>query len=260
MPASAPRPEDLQFDIAVVCALDLEAAAMAKLLRQRQRLTAHRFVVEFGRVGDLRLGVVRGGPTPGRIAAAADALIDVHRPRLVLCAGFAVALEPELRAGDVAVPTELADSSGTGLPVPAELLGVLRAAATAPANRLVSVPRWPRRRRDKEQLARRSAAQLADTSSFALQQACQARETACGTIRVIVDPADRDAVPETLAVFAEEPGFRAGAAVGAFLHGAGRLGTIWKLRDQARRHAKRLAETVEALVPRLPHILRGAPG
>lgn len=80
----------------VVFALGIEAAGLEALLRNDDR----------------HVVIVRSGPGRQRAAAATEALLDEHRPAVVVSAGFAGGLDPKLRRGDIVVADRILDESG----------------------------------------------------------------------------------------------------------------------------------------------------
>ncbi len=251
MPNQTPA-ADRSLDVGIVCALEIEAEPIVRRLNGRRSTAAHRFELEEGSLGGLRVGVVRTGTTAGRLRAAAEALAFVHRPRWVIAAGFAVALSDRVRRGDILLATELVNAEGRRLSIDLRLPAGTSGSPPVCSGTLVSVRPWPRRSREKRALGERTAALAADLQSFALADFCAENKIRFLAVRVITEDLASDTGPESLAIYNPSRSYRTGAALGAFLSGAGRTSRIWKLRGAAKHQADRLAAVLADLVPRLP--------
>lgn len=109
--ASAPR-------VAVVAALEREVAPFVKGWPQRLREYDGRNFRVFEKEG---CAVVAGGVGAEAARRAAEAVIQLYHPRLLISAGFAGALDPTLPVGHALTPREIIDAgdgsrmdSGTG--------------------------------------------------------------------------------------------------------------------------------------------------
>ena len=245
------RQSDPTVDVGIVCALDLEAEPIAKRLKRRRRTAGHRFDLEEGVLGGVRVGVIRTGMKQGGLRAAAEALVLVHRPRWVIAAGFAVGLADDIQAGDIILPTELVNEASRRLAVDLRLPADPCDPPTARAGCLLSLRAWPRRSADKRALGARTGAIAADLQSFTLAEFCAKRGLRFLAIRVLTETVASDPGPESLAVYNPSRSYRTGAAVGAFLSGSGRASRIIKLRSAARKNAGRLAAILCEILPQL---------
>lgn len=239
-------------DIAVVCALELEAAPLVRRLRGRRKTIGNRFVLVEGVVAERRVAVAWTDAPTKRLSDAADALLFTHKPRWLVAAGFAVGLDDAARTGDIVLASEVADEAGNCLNVGIRLATDDAGAPGTHAIRLVSTARWPHSIAEKHELHVRTGAVAADSQSFSLARICAEQQTKFLAIRVLADDCSRDAAPELLAVYHPSAKFRWGAAVGALLRGTGRATKVWKLRSAAKRHAERLADYIVQVLPRLP--------
>jgi adenosylhomocysteine nucleosidase len=104
VPLSGSNPAE---KIAIVAALEREV----DLLVKEWRVSIHEFEGrEFRFFESKRMTVVCGGIGAVAARGAAEAAISVYRPNLVVSAGFAGALEPNLRVGDVVIPRWVIDA------------------------------------------------------------------------------------------------------------------------------------------------------
>jgi adenosylhomocysteine nucleosidase len=244
---SAARPV---IDVAVVCALEMEAVPLIKRLRKTRRIIASSFVLDHGMIGDRGIAVMRPSGVK-RVAAASEALLDVHRPRWLISAGFAVGLSERVQRGDVMLASELVDGSSSRLAMEPPAIQLVQLPRVH-AGRLLSVAKVPRLGRRKIELGEQTGAVAADVYSFALARACARRGVSFLALRIIVDDVAADAPPESLAVYHPSRSFRAGALAGAFLSGTGRAANVRRIRSTARQSAERLAEVLCQVLPRLP--------
>jgi hypothetical protein len=232
----------LHVDVVVVCSRQLELSALSSLVRRPRRLVARRFSVTVGEFGPLSALLLC---LPQRRADAAEsigAVLAAHRPKWLVCGQLAVALDPSLSAGTILYAAEVANEAGQLI----ECSGsVGRRPGTASIDgRLVTVRRWPRSAAAKRQLAERTGALAADTAAWLLGRSAQAASVPFAAVAVVVESAEVDSPPESLAVYGPTGSYRAGAVLGASLHGIGRLGTVWKLRAEAKAYAEQLAQAV----------------
>src|SRR5262245_10047253 len=107
-PAPAPSPAD----VGVVAALAVEVGFLTDKLSQARQYTGPRFTVHEGECAGKLVALTVVGM--GREAARRGTrlLIDGHRPRWVVSAGFGGALNPELRRFAVVLPSEVMDREG----------------------------------------------------------------------------------------------------------------------------------------------------
>jgi nucleoside phosphorylase len=239
-------------DVAIVCALDLEADAIVRHLRRHKKTIGSGFTITCGTLSSRPVAVVRSEPGRKRIAAAADAVLHVHRPRCLIAAGFAIGLDATLRRGDVLVASEIVNDAGDREPISDTAVAVATRVAGANIGRLVSVSSLPRTVSAKRELLAKTVAVAADQQSMTLARISSERGVRFLAVRVLVDDATRDAAPESRAVYHPSASFRAGGVVGALMSGSGHVSRIWKIRAEAKRHANRLAEFLARLVPSLP--------
>lgn len=252
MPAASPRPIDRTIDVAVVYALELEAAPLVKRLRRRRKTIGDRFVVVEGTLGSRRVAVVQIGTKGKRFAAAADAVLFAHRPRWVIAAGFAAGLSDHVHVGAIVLANELANESGGRLAVDIHPWPSADAGPGVCIGRMLSTGSWQLTAAERRQLGRRTGAIATDVQSFTLAKLCAEQRTRFLAIRVVTHDASADFEPGERGVYSPSRSYRAGVLVGAFLSQAGRAGKIWKLRGAARQFAERLGAFLAGVLKRLP--------
>src|SRR3954465_7888039 len=95
--APAPAPAD----IGVVAALSIEVAPLLARMERVRKYAGPRFSVVEGECAGKLVAVVLTGTGRARAQRGAEVLLDGHRPRWIISAGFGGALDPTLRRNEV---------------------------------------------------------------------------------------------------------------------------------------------------------------
>jgi adenosylhomocysteine nucleosidase len=182
-------------DPCVLFALRREAQPFYREFRRQQRFPAATCRAHFCGPSWLTVLVLETGAGFQRSITALNWLLnkpsfsDVpYRPRLVLSAGFAGALQESLQVGDVLLATEVVDPEGHCWPTtwPGELPpGEWR--PPLHRGRLLTMPRLVSRPEDKQTLGRRHQAAVVDMESAVVARLCSARGIPFGCVRVVSD-------------------------------------------------------------------------
>ena len=107
----------VRADIGLVCALPLELAAFLSRCQHVKKYTGGSFTFRGGLYDGIRIAVVESGPGQSRAARATQALLDAHSPKWIISTGFAGALKPELKTGDLVVANCIVTTSGDELTI-----------------------------------------------------------------------------------------------------------------------------------------------
>jgi adenosylhomocysteine nucleosidase len=124
-----------------------------------------------------------------------------YRPKLVLAAGFAGALRPGLRVGDLVLATELADDRGNVWP--ATWPGELPPGEWRPPlhrGRLLTAPALVGDPGQKQQLGQRHDALAVDMEAATVARVCARHEVPFGCLRAISDEAGTPLSPQLVEV------------------------------------------------------------
>lgn len=140
-----------------------------------------------GSVASAEIVVALTGIGPAAAARAAQALVRRSEPAAVLSSGFAGALRPDLRRGDIIVPELVTDQADT-FSCDVSLLPPHGSSGL----KLVSVNRILVTAGDKHALRQRTGAAAADMESAAIARVCRERKIAFAVARVISDEAAED--------------------------------------------------------------------
>ncbi len=240
-------------DIGIVCALPIEMSTFLARCDHVRKYTGSNFVFRGGRYDGIRIVVVESGTGQARARRATHALIDAHSPKWVLSCGFAGALAPNIRVGDVVVPNSIVDGQ--------EQILMIDVGFPANANQGIHIGRLlthdviVRLVTEKQQFAARHQAIAVDMESLAVAQVCRERGVRFLGVRVISDDLSHDLPAEVLSLMGPTGTTRVGAAMAAILSRPSSVTDMWKLRKSALIAAKRLATFLDGVVVQLYNAL-----
>jgi adenosylhomocysteine nucleosidase len=247
MPAApAPAPAD----IGIVAAMSVEVGFLLDRLAKVRKYAGPRHSVVEGECGGKLVALVIAGLGRENARRGAEILLDGHRPRWVVSAGFAGALNPEFSRLDVALAEEVIDLDGhryaIDVSVPPDAPG-----PRVRTGRLLTVDQIVRTAAEKAELRREYEADLVDMETSAVAALCSARSVRFLSIRVISDDAQVDLPPEIAALMTRSGSYRVGAALRAIWHRPSSLKDFWALHEHAQEAADRLAAFTAAAIARL---------
>jgi adenosylhomocysteine nucleosidase len=182
-------------EVAIVVALEREVRPLIRDWPSQEREHAGRRF-RFFEKGEAVL--VCGGIGPEAARRATEAIIALYQPSVVESAGFAGALEPGLRIGDIVEPRQVIDA-GDGS----------RSETGVGSGTLVSFG-WIAGRDQKVKLARAFAAQAVDMEAAAVARGAEAHGLPFRALKVISDEAEF-AMPATEKFVGVDGQFRTGA-------------------------------------------------
>jgi len=240
-------------DVGLVFALSIESGCLVDMLRQVHVTRGDGFIVRLGRYGSRDVVLVESGPSGHRAAKAAHAMIDAHRPRFVVSAGFAGGLSPQARRQDLVVATSLLNVIGSEITLdPANLVPWLDEVPNLHCGRLLTFDRVVRLREEKQELGRRNDALAVDMESFAVAEVCRERSVAFLAIRAISDTVD-DELPRDIGKLLSQRSFagQLGAAIGSVLRRPAAVKDLFNLHQNALASSSRLARFLGMLIERL---------
>ncbi len=246
-------PAPIAVDVGIVAALALEVGFLIDQLSQVRKYAGPRHTVIEGHCAGKLVAVVVAGM--GREAArrGAELLLAGHRPRWLLSAGFAGALDPALPRYAIVMPNEVIDRDGhrytIDVAVPPPEQGSNPRIASG---RLLTVDRIIATAAEKAELRRAYAADLVDMETSAVAALCSERGVRFLSIRVISDEAQVDLPAEVVALLTHSGSYRVGAALRALWHRPSRIKDFWALHEHAQEAADRLARFTVAALERLP--------
>jgi adenosylhomocysteine nucleosidase len=165
------------------------------------------------------------------------------QPELVVAAGYAGALDPSLKVGDIFVASEIIESADQKwhAVIPAEL-------GDSICGRLFTARAFIATAAEKRRLFRSARAMAVDMESAAIAEACQGERIPCAVVRAISDSAETDLSPrlaDLLSAGRVSP-FRALAAIA---RSPSLAVQFWRLARATRRAAGSLADALNQLIP-----------
>jgi adenosylhomocysteine nucleosidase len=236
-------------DIGVVYALPMEMKAFLGRCEKVRKYVGSQFVFRGGKYKGIRVAVVESGTGFARARRATFALIDAHSPKWVLSCGFAGALVPSFRVGDIVVADSIVDLHGQSLAIdvgfPADPGRGIHIGRLLTADSIVRLVQ------EKKDLAQRHSAVAVDMETLAVAQVCRETGTRFLAIRAISDDLSGDLPAEVLFLVGPTGTTRLGAAMGAIFNRPHSVREMWQLRKAAHFAAGRLSAFLDGVVVQL---------
>ena len=236
-------------DIGIVCSLSIEIDAFLGRCQRVKSYSGGPFKFVGGMYDGIRVAIVEAGTGPARARRATLALQDAHRPAWIVSTGFAGALQPELKIGDIVVANEVVGLNG-------ELLKIDVGMSSDPARslhvgRTLTVDTMVRTIAEKQALAAQTNAIAVDMETLAVATVCRETKTRFMAVRTISDDLSTDLPPEILSLVGETGAVRFGAVIGSLIKRPSSIKDMWRLREQAAVAADRLADFLDGVVVQL---------
>jgi adenosylhomocysteine nucleosidase len=244
-------PAPIPCDVGVVAATPIEVAPLLARFTNVRKYAGPRFTVIEGECAGKVVAVVLTGMGRARAQRGAELLLDGHRPRWIVSAGFGGALDPDLRRNEIVIPQEVVNLEGRrfaidlAVPPEAESQGLR-------TGTLLTVDEFVRKASEKAELRQKFAADIVDMESSAIAALCGDRGVRFLAVRVVSDEAGVDLPPEILAIVGPSGGLRLGATMGALWKRPSSVKDLLVLRQHATEAANRLAVFLAGTFPRLP--------
>jgi adenosylhomocysteine nucleosidase len=247
---------DLSFnDPCILFALARESAAFRREFRPQQRFPGAPCWARFCGPSWLTVLVVETGVGLAAAEKAGGWLLSgpemggvPYRPKLVLSAGFAGALDPTLAVGDVVLATDVVDPAGNRWPAtwPAEpLKGDWR--PPLHRGRVLTSPELVESPAKKAEWARQRQAMAVDMESSVLARKCYEKEVPFGCVRAISDRADT-ALPPRLADLLRQGRASAPRVLAACLRSPGLIGEFRRLARDTKNAGIQLGQALGELL------------
>ncbi|MFM1995799.1 MAG: 5-methylthioadenosine/S-adenosylhomocysteine nucleosidase [Planctomycetota bacterium] len=242
----------------IVFAMPIEADAFARCVHEVVVIEAAGLTFQAGQVAGRSIAWCVGGAGEAAAAKAARLLIAGHRPRLVVSAGFAGGLDPDLVRGLVLEPVRsLREAGGPPLELglrsaPALPFGPSAAAdPTGPS--IVTVAEVVTSPAAKRALATKTGAVLVDMETYAVAEAARDAGLPCAALRVVSDTAGQELPREVTALARPQSGMRRlGVALGAIGRRPRAALDLWQLWENAVVDGRTLGHAIEDFCRRLP--------
>jgi adenosylhomocysteine nucleosidase len=252
--ATPDKRELLPCHVGLVVALQLESGYIEDRLSGLISIKGHGFTIRTGGLAGRGVAVAISGHGQERARRATEALIEGHRPRWVISAGFAGGLQDQLNRCDIVMADCLVGEQGERLSIDLRLpAGDEQSARKLHAGRLLTVDRIIRTADEKRALRERFGAIAVDMESLAVAQVCQQEKQRFLAIRAITD-AVNDELPRDVERLLDRPTMvrKLGAAAGSIVRRPSAAKDLWKLRESATAAADRLAKFLAGIIEQLP--------
>ncbi len=243
-----------ECQIAVVFALSVESSGLVDKLSDPAAGRFQHSVERFGRWEGLPLRLVETGVGMEHARTAIDEMWRRGEVSWVVSAGFAGALTPEMKRGDILMASSVVGPEGIPLEVGFQISPqVVQSNPHLHVGRLVTVDHLVSRQEERQELAAKHDAIACDMETAAIAEACQRRQVRFLSVRIITDAFDDQLPMEVEKLLQQKTTVaRLGVAAGAIFQRPGAVKDLWKLRDEASRASERLAGFLTGVLPQLP--------
>ncbi|MDD4267664.1 MAG: hypothetical protein PHN77_05525 [Thermoguttaceae bacterium] len=247
------EPERRKSDVGVVFALRIEAGGLEDLLSEVVTVRGPLFTLRRGLAGSRRIVLAESGPGAAAAARAAETLIAAHQPDWLISAGFAGALNEDVKRHDLLLADSVIRPDGARIAIhlpidPANLPGCpnVHVGGLCTADRIIRLPD------EKRKLGEESAALAVDMETFAVAEVCRRRNLPLIAARIISD-AVGDQLPDDLEQLARQqtPVRKLGAVFGAVLNRPASVKDMLQLKENALLASDRLAGLLQSIIRQL---------
>lgn len=242
----------MHCDVAILTALSIESGGLVDRLSAVTVMRADGFTVRQGRLGRREVVVVESGPGRPAAAKATHAVIDAYRPRWIVSSGFAGALDPALKRGDLVAASAIVDGEGSAWTADAALPPWLTEVPRLHVGRWLTADRVLRTPEEKQAAAGAHQAIAVDMESLAVAEVCCQRKVPFLALRVIGDEA-ADSLPPDIEWLLRQKSLagQLGAALGSIWRRPESFGELLGLRQKAMEDSQRLGGVLAEMVERL---------
>lgn len=230
----------------IVFALPIEAGRFADRVGETRRIEAAGLTLCEGILADRHVAWVVGGVNAEHARRACQLLIDGHRPRLIVSAGFAGAVAPGIVRGTAVRPRRVVRQGSEPIDLAAD-------ESDERLLTIVSVDRVVPSVEEKRRLAEEMAADVVDLETWEIASTARASGVPCLCLKVISDAA-ADELPAEVAGLAEaaSPWRRLGAALRTVSRRPAAVADLWTLWERAVVDSRTLAGELERTISLLP--------
>jgi adenosylhomocysteine nucleosidase len=232
----------------IVFAVPIEADAFARLAADVVETRGGGLVFHAGTIVGKPVAWCVGGVGREHAARAAQLLLDGHRPRRLVSAGFAGGLDPAVERGSLVRGGSVRGPSG-GIPLP---LATRDDGPQATGPLIVTVDRIVCTPAEKAALAAATGGSICDMETLAVAEIAAAAGVPCHGLRVVSDAAS-DHVPPDVGRLAQPQSTarRAGAVLGMVGRRPRAAADLWRLWERAVVDGRSLAAGLAAEIAAL---------
>jgi adenosylhomocysteine nucleosidase len=230
--------------LVVLFPLALESGGLVDRMTDVVTTRCASFTERAGLLDGRRMVVCESGVGCRAAAQATADIIQVYRPTWIVSAGFAAALDPHLRRGQIIMPDTLVDEQQRTIEVGFQMdPAVLAATPSLHVGRLVTIDHMVRQRQEKERLAATYQAIACDMETVGVAEVCRQQQVRFLSVRVISDQLD-DVLPVEVEHMLGQQTVAAklGSVTRTLFRRPGAVKDMWKLQETALRASDRLAK------------------
>lgn len=249
-------------DVGVVFALGIESGGLVDLLDSVLKTPSPQATFRQGGYRGRNVLLVETGVGRENAARGTELLIAAHQPPWVISAGFAGALSPQLKRGDLLLVNQVVDAAGESMSIDVRMSPEeLGRSPGLHLGRLVTLDKVVRLPEEKRALAERHDALAVDMETLAVAEVCRNHKVRFLAVRVISDAVDEE-LPDDIERLTRQRTFagQLGAAAAAIWNRPASVKQMWALKENALvasdRLAKFLAGMITQLAPPRPELPR----
>ncbi len=241
-------------EIAVFFPSRAEAGGFVDQLAGGNTTRCHGFVEHTGQLAKRTICVIEAPVAPDRLARITRDAIGLRKPRWLICAGFAVALDEQIRKGHMVMARQVMDAQGyslqTGLQLDDESL------QTAPgvhAGALLTVTDFPTSVQAKQTLSNQHASLACDRQATIIAEVCRVQHVPMLSVHAVVEAYDEASATTVQQVRSQNSlAAKFGAAAGALIDRPSNVKQFFEEKETALRLSDRLAKFLAGMLERLP--------
>jgi len=223
--------QKMEFDWLIVCALQIEAAAIARLLENKQSIKISNISVITGLIEADRVALLTTGPGQKQVRQVLPLVLNEIQVSHLLNAGLCGGLLPELSAGALIVPNEVIYEQGWTIPLLAPDEVIQKPFATGS---LLTVIHPLHSRDSKEKAFADTSAQAVDMEAFFLAEIAQSRQLPLTVIKGVSDDALTEFPAELIRVMKQDGGVHWSRLVKLIFSQPGMIVNLLRLQKSSR--------------------------
>lgn len=243
-------------DVGLIFALGIEAGCTEDLLEDAVTVAGPEVATRHGLLQSTQVAVMTSGSGQERAAKAARLLIEAHRPRYVISAGFAGGLVDSVSRNHVVMVERVVNESGDSVSLDLQVdRASLDALPNVHAGTLLTVDRVIHSPEEKRRLGEEHGTAIVDMETYAVAKTCASLNTPLLAVRIVLDGVD-DRLPTDLEPLMEMDGkgllFKAGAVSSTIFKRPSSVKDMYRLKEDALVTADHLARFLASMVEQLP--------
>lgn len=226
----------------------MEAGHLIDRMAKVRRYTARSLTVVEGELEGRLLVVLAAGVGRASARRGVEHLLEGHRPRWIVSAGYAGALHPDLSRNNLIAPRSLVDVDADVGEVVLDTTPFESVPTVRVVPRLLQVDRIIAAAAEKAELRRRMQADAVDMETYAAAVVARERGVRFLSLRVVSDDARSDLPPEIGRMLNASGSYRVGAALRALWGRPSAIKDFWNLQAHGMEAADRLADGLQVLI------------